>query len=64
MEFKDQVRYARKKLVLSQQEFAGKLGVTFATINRWERGHCRPHYLVMRAFLDLCKENGIEFPEE
>jgi len=27
---------------LTQQEFAGKLGVSFAAVNRWERGHNEP----------------------
>ena len=32
----------RNKLGLTQAEFAAKFGVAFATINRWEQGHCIP----------------------
>ena len=28
----------RKKLNLSQEELASRLGVSFATVNRWENG--------------------------
>jgi putative transcriptional regulator len=32
------VKKLRKKLRLTQEQFAQKLGVSFATINRWENG--------------------------
>jgi DNA-binding transcriptional regulator YiaG len=33
----------RKILGLSQERFARKIGVTFATVNRWERGRSQPN---------------------
>src|SRR4051812_40454608 len=38
----DEIREARKKLGLSQKAFARELGVSFATVNRWEGGHSDP----------------------
>ena len=38
MEFKDKLIAARAKLNLSQEAMARALDVSFATINRWERG--------------------------
>ena len=60
MEFKDKVRYVRKKLYLSQEMMAQKLGVAFATVNRWESGRCKPNYAAQRAFAEFCKANGMD----
>ena len=38
----DDIREARRKLGLSQKAFAEHLRVSFATVNRWERGHAHP----------------------
>src|ERR1700730_11550493 len=38
----EEIKQARKKLKLSQKAFADVLGVSFATVNRWERGHAEP----------------------
>ena len=38
----EQVKYLRKQLGLSQAAFAERLGVSFATINRWENGRTKP----------------------
>ena len=37
MTFAEKVKEARKQLGLSQEKFAGKMGVSFSTINRWEK---------------------------
>ena len=29
-------------MLLTQVEFADFIGVSFATVNRWEKGHCKP----------------------
>ena len=39
----------RQNLSLSQEELAEKLGVSFATVNRWENGHSAPRKTVMEA---------------
>jgi predicted ATPase/DNA-binding CsgD family transcriptional regulator len=36
------VRRIRSALGLSQEQLARRLGVSFATVNRWERGHAEP----------------------
>ncbi len=59
MEFKDKVKYVRKKLYLSQEMMAKELGVAFATVNRWEAGRCHPNYKAQKAFADFCTANGI-----
>ena len=43
MEMKaSEVKTLRKKLGMTQVEFAKALVVSFATVNRWERGRCKP----------------------
>lgn len=41
------VRAIRKRLGLNQQEFATALGVTFASVSRWELGKVRPSHLAL-----------------
>lgn len=37
MKFSEKVKYARMKLLLTQEALAKELGVSYATICRWER---------------------------
>lgn len=61
MEFSDKIRFVRKELGITQEELAKKLGVAFATINRWEQGLTTPHASTEKKLYDFCKENGVEF---
>ena len=47
----------RKKLGLSQQAFATKLGVGIMTVSRWERGICEPSNMAMEKIKSIIKEN-------
>src|SRR2546425_526067 len=38
----EEIRKLRRALGLTQQEFAAKLGVSFAAVNRWEKGRNAP----------------------
>ena len=51
----------RNQLLLSQVEMADLLGVSFASINRWENGHHEPTIKVKRQIKELCKKNKIDF---
>ncbi len=44
----DEIRKLRKKLGLTQKEFANRLKVDAITISRWERGEQRPSNLALR----------------
>lgn len=44
---------------LSQQELGEKLGVTFATINRWENGKAIPNKLAQTKLYEFCRENSV-----
>jgi transcriptional regulator with XRE-family HTH domain len=53
------IKKLRQFAGLSQQAFGEKLGVTFATINRWENGKVTPNKLAQTKLYDFCKENNI-----
>lgn len=36
------VKTLRRRLGLTQEQFAHRLGVTFASVNRWENGQVKP----------------------
>lgn len=36
------VKALRQRLGLTQEQFAHRLGVTFASVNRWENGQVKP----------------------
>ncbi len=62
MTFAEKIQVVRKQLFLSQEAMAKELGVSFATVNRWEKGKCAPSYKAQKAFNDLCEKHHIEFP--
>ena len=45
------IRQLRSALGLTQTRLAGYLGVSFASVNRWERGQARPSALAWRQLL-------------
>ena len=36
------IKTVRRKLGLTQEKFAQRLGVSLMTVRRWERGKCKP----------------------
>ena len=53
------IKSIREYLRLSQTEFADKIGVTFATVNRWENGRAIPTKLAQTTLYEYCKEHGV-----
>ena len=52
------VRELRKRLGLTQEKFAARLGVTFPTINRWENGRVKPSPMGVKHLKDFVREMG------
>ncbi len=52
------VRELRDIMQLSQEKFADELGMTFATINRWENGHATPSPLALKQIDTLLNQLG------
>ncbi len=59
-DFATQISDLRSKLQLSQEELATRLGVSFATVNRWESGKSRPQRAQRDAVERLLAEAGAE----
>ena len=58
--YADIILKLRVTLNMSQQAMGNFLGVSFASISRWERGLYEPTKLVKVRILELAKENNIE----
>lgn len=54
------IKELRIKMMLSQKEMAQLLGVSFASINRWENGIHEPTIKVKRKLRSLFNEYGIK----
>ena len=55
------IKISRKAAGLTQEDFAKEIGVSFATVNRWETGKARPNLKTMKLIDDYCKRNEIDF---
>lgn len=61
MGFCEDLKNIRQSRFLSQEAFAKELGVSFATVNRWESGRTKPTYKTMKMIDDFCKQNDIDY---
>lgn len=60
MTYPEAIKELRKKLILTQSEFADLLGVSFQSINRWERGKHEPTIKVKRKLAAYFEQYEIE----
>jgi len=57
--FPELVKNVRSQLGLSQEDLAHALGVSFATVNRWENAKTSPSKLALKQFDAFCKSRKI-----
>lgn len=60
MTYSEGIKALRLKMLLTQTELADKLGVAFATVNRWEKGHHEPTMKEKRKLAPMFKKYGIK----
>lgn len=60
MDYKVMVKKLRNKMLLTQSEFAKELGVSIASVARWETGENEPTMKIKRKLKELFEENGIK----
>ena len=60
MPFQDQIKFVRMQLQLSQEELARQMGISFATVSRWERENRKPQLALLGKFYSFCQRNGNE----
>lgn len=54
------IKELRRKLFMTQEEFAKVLGVSYASINRWENGAHEPTMKIKRKLRSLFNEYDIK----
>lgn len=50
----------RDTLLITQTELAELLGVSFASVNRWENGKTQPTMKAKRKLKELCIKNNMD----
>ena len=58
------VKELRDKLIMTQTEFAQCLGVSFASINRWESGANKPTTTAKRKIVEMCRKNNVKLEDK
>ena len=64
MQFSKKIYLTRMQLNMIQESLAKELGVSFATVNRWENGKSEPNKLKEYAFEQFCIKNNLTFSEK
>ncbi len=59
MNYQQAIKELRNKMIISQVELSKLLGVSFATVNRWETGKHIPTIKVKRLLKPYFEEYGI-----
>ena len=57
---KELILEIRNRLNVSQEDLAKMIGVSFATVNRWENGHSQPNKAAQLRLYDICKERNVD----
>ena len=60
LDFPEQVKTVRVLLQLTQTKLAEQIGISYATVSRWERENRTPHLTMVGKFYSFCMRNGIE----
>jgi putative transcriptional regulator len=55
-----EIQKIRKQLKITQYQFAERLGVARATVNRWEQGHTKPSRLALDKINELVNGNSLK----
>lgn len=58
------IKEIRIKSLLSQEDFAKAIGVSFSTVNRWENGKAVPGFKALKKMKDFCANSNIDFDAE
>lgn len=59
MDYPKLLKEYREKVLITQEEFAQKLGVSYVTLNRWENGKFEPTMKMKRKLNKLFIKEGL-----
>jgi transcriptional regulator with XRE-family HTH domain len=57
------IKELRRRLDLTQEQFAQRVGVTYSTVNHWENGKRTPQPFLVQRLLELKREVDAIKPE-
>lgn len=60
---KDLILEIRNWLNVSQKDLAKMIGISYATVNRWENGHSQPNKAAQLRLYDICRERGVDLED-
>ena len=60
---KDLILEIRNWLNVSQEDLAKMIGISYATVNRWENGHSQPNKAAQLRLYDICRERGVDLED-
>ena len=60
---KDIILEIRNRLNVSQEKLARLIGISFATVNRWENEHSQPNKAAQLRLYDICKERNVDLED-
>ena len=60
---KDLILEIRTRLNASQEDLAKMIGISYATVNRWENGHSQPNKAAQLRLYDICRERGVDLED-
>lgn len=61
MSFSKEIKTIRHQCLMTQNDFAAALNVSFSTVNRWETGKAKPNISTMKKVKEFCEKNAINF---
>lgn len=61
MDLAKKIKEIRLHNFLSQEEFAKILGVSYATVNRWETGRTMPNIRAIKKIDEYCKKEQMNY---
>ena len=64
MDYSKAIKKLREHMIISQNELAVILGVSFSSVNRWENGKHEPTIKVKRKLNELFIKNNIKGDDE
>ncbi len=63
MTLSQKIKYIRAEKLLSQQEFADTIGVSYSTVSRWEREQRKPQAKAIGKLIIWCRNNGVDLSD-
>ena len=60
---KELILEIRNRLNASQEDLSEMIGISYATVNRWENGHTQPNKAAQLRLYDICKERNVDLED-